>query len=154
MKVTIISGKQNSAKTTTLKKIVSQKDCLYLGYICESSSNKNIFYLRNVMSNEIIRLLQTHLCEYNQKIGKFYIVPNSFESAKKSLLSQVEENCNKDIVIVLDEVGALELSSSGYHDLIENLIQIDKDLIICVRDKYVEDVCKKYKFEDFEIIRV
>ncbi|MGD1821030.1 MAG: nucleoside-triphosphatase [Pleomorphochaeta sp.] len=154
MKVIIISGARNSSKTTTLKRLLSSSENKFLGYICENSDNKKKLYLRNLLDNKKIDILQTDEIINSERIGRYYIIPNSFEESRKVLLDQIEKIKEEDFIVVLDEIGALELSGSGYDALIKDLIKINKDLIICVRDTFVEDVCEKYKFNDVEIINV
>lgn len=154
MSVTIITGDRNSGKTTTLKNIIASNDKLYLGYISESLYNKEVYYLKNVYSNETIKILQTQECSHHQKIGKYFIVENSFEEAYLSLLKQIALFENKEVVFVLDEIGALELSSSGFDKLLVKLLEYSNDLIICVRRKFLEQVCNKYKIENYKLINV
>ncbi len=154
MKVIIISGERNSSKTTTLKRLLVSSENKFLGYICENSENKKKLYLRNLLDNKKIDILQTDEILNSERIGRYYIIPNSFEESRKVLLDQIEKIKEEDFIVVLDEIGALELSGSGYDALIKDLIKINRDLIICVRDTFVEDVCEKYKFNDVEIINV
>jgi nucleoside-triphosphatase THEP1 len=154
MKVTIISGPQNSSKTTTLKKYIKDHDQKYLGYVSESSANKSIFYLRNVYTHEIIKLMQVQDCLSNEKIGKYNILINAFEKSSETLLNQVSQFKGQDFVVVIDEIGRLELLNSGFDALLNKLIELDIDLILCVRDIFLEDVCKKYKFKEYTLIEV
>lgn len=154
MKVTVICGDRNSGKTTTLKKIIAKADRRYLGYVSESDNNKDVFYLRNVYTNEIIKVLQTEKCLSTQKIGKYFIRQNAFREAIKILLNQIESQMTEDFTLVLDEVGALELSGSGFNVVLEKIASSNISLIICVRKSFVEQVCSKYKFEDCNIINV
>jgi nucleoside-triphosphatase THEP1 len=154
MKVIIISGPQNSSKTTTLKKYIKEHNQNYLGYVSESSQNKSIYYLRNLLSNEIIKLMQVEDCLSNEKIGKYNILLNAFEKASETLLNQVSQFKGQDFVVVIDEVGRLELLNSGFDALLNKLIELDIDLILCVRDSFLEDVCKKYNFTEYKLIKV
>jgi len=154
MSVTIITGERNSGKTTTLKNIINSNETFYLGYISESSSNKENYYLKNVYSNETIKILQTQECLHHEKIGKYFIIENSFEIAYISLLKQIDLFMNKNITFVLDEIGALELSSSGFDKLLTKLLEYNNDLIICVRTKFLKEVCNKYKIENYKLINI
>ncbi len=151
MYVTIISGPKNSAKTTTLKNIVNKREKEYLGYLCESLNNKNNLFLRDLNTNETINLMQTTPCLHKDKVGKYFVHLNAFEKASTMLLKQIENSKNEDIVIVLDEVGYLELLDSGFDDLIKVLIYLNKDLLICIRDEFVKRVISKYRFENYKI---
>jgi len=154
MSVTIITGERNSGKTTTLKNIINSNETFYLGYISESSSNKENYYLKNVYSNETIKILQTQECLHHEKIGKYFIIENSFEIAYISLLKQIDLFMNENITFVLDEIGALELSSSGFDKLLTKLLEYNNDLIICVRTKFLKEVCNKYKIENYKLINI
>ncbi len=154
MSVTIITGERNSGKTTTLKNIINSNETFYLGYISESSSNKENYYLKNVYSNETIKILQTQECLHHEKIGKYFIIENSFEIAYISLLKQIDLFMNENITFVLDEIGALELASSGFDKLLTKLLEYNNDLIICVRTKFLKEVCNKYKIENYKLINI
>ena len=154
MNVTIISGERNSGKTTTLKKLIAKADRRFLGYVSESSADKNVFYLRNVYTNEIIKVLQTEKCLSNQKVGKYFVRQNAFREAIQILSNQIESQRSEDYTLVLDEVGSLELSGFGFNGILEKVSSLNISLIICVRDTFVEQVCSKYNFKDCEIIKV
>ncbi|MGD1822383.1 MAG: nucleoside-triphosphatase [Pleomorphochaeta sp.] len=154
MKVKIISGAKNSSKTTTLKSILEKSNEKYLGYICESDNEKNNYYLRNIYSNELFHIMQNEFIETKERIGQYYIIDNSFEKCSTVLFNQINEIEDQIDFIALDEVGLLELNGSGYNQTILKLIDLNYDLILCVRDVFVERVIEKYKFENVEIIRV
>lgn len=154
MKITIISGKRNSAKTTTLKRIVENKSEKFLGYFCESDKDKEVFYLRNVLNNDLITIMRTNLSNTKESIGKYNIIDNSFLLAEETLLSQIHELKGDNFSIVIDEIGRLELNGSGYNTLIKKLLKFNYDLIFCIRDEFVEDIIDKYDLSNIEIINV
>ena len=98
--------------------------------------------------------MQTNPCLHKDKVGKYFVHLNAFEKASTMLLKQIENSKNEDIVIVLDEVGYLELLDSGFDDLIKVLIYLNKDLLICIRDEFVKRVISKYRFENYKIINI
>lgn len=154
MKVRIISGKRNSSKTTTLKKIISKKEKRIIGYVCESDIDKNNYYLRNIISNDCFHIMQTTKIISKNRIGKYYIINDSFENAINLLKKQIEEAEAKNVEIAIDEIGRLELNNLGYNSLLNYLVKLDFDLILCIREDYVDDVINKYNLKNIEIIRV
>ncbi len=152
MHVTIISGARNSAKTTTLIKLIEENKDSYLGFVCLSDKNKNSYYLNNILTNDNYLIMQNTEINCKEKLGQFYIIDNSFFTISKILLEQIKEHGDK--VIALDEIGLLELKGSGYDDLLKQLVLLDKNLLLCVRDIFVDKVIQKYKLENVEIINV
>ena len=152
MNVTIISGSKNSAKTTTLINLVELNKENYLGYICLSDDNKNSYYLKNIITEDNYLIMQNTEIKSKERLGQYYIIDNSFFTISNILLEQIKDNTDK--VVALDEIGLLELNGSGYNNLLKELILLDMNLVLCVRDKFVEKVIEKYQFKNVKTIKV
>lgn len=152
MRVTIISGEKNSAKTTTLKQIVESNPDKYIGYTCLSYDNKNSFYLKNILTNNEFLIMQNTKIDCEVRLGQYYIIDGVFELISNILLQQIKETKNK--IIALDEIGKLELDGFGYDKLLNELVELDNDIVLCIRDKFVNKVIKKYNLKNIDIIKV
>ncbi len=65
------------------------------------------------------------------------------------------ERCRTSSVIMVDEVGKLELNGDGWSKFLHPLLSIKSVVHIwIVREKLVEDVCKKWDLAQTEIVHV
>ncbi len=88
----------------------------------------------------------------SENIGRFTICNDAVE-AGNSILDSAAAGANK--VIIIDEVGMLELDGKGWSENISYLAgKRDKDLIITVRSSFLEEVITKWKIVDPVVIDV
>lgn len=52
----------------------------------------------------------------------------------------------------IDEIGLLELSGTGFSTILEKILKTQRDIYITVRNRFVEDVIKKFKIRNYKII--
>jgi len=65
------------------------------------------------------------------------------------------ENCRKASVIIIDEVGKLELNNSGWANSLQPLLTLNTALHIwVVREKLVDAVRKKWQLDQVEIVDI
>ena len=154
----VVKGKVDSGKTTLIKGLI------------ENLSNKNItiggIYTQKIFENEekigydVIDIktntaetfLRTNHCNTCEKIGMFSIFPEGVKKGEQSLNS---ENTANYQLIVIDEVGLLELNGKGWAKCLDQLIQSGKNhLLIAVRDKFSEAVLNKWKIQHAIVLEV
>lgn len=154
MKVTIISADINSGKTTYVNNLVMANRSKYLGFISFSNSEKNFYYLEDIKTKSKIPLMDEIYEKDCKRIGKFFIKKDAFLMAKTLLLKQVDEY--SDPIVVLDEIGRLELNGEGFDSLLKELIDLKINMMLCVRKKFVSEVIQKYRFDkdDLNIVEV
>ncbi|MBK5200299.1 MAG: hypothetical protein JJE21_02065 [Spirochaetaceae bacterium] len=153
MKVTIISAERNSGKTTFAKNLISKNKNGFLGFLSYSSPSKDSFYLYDINNSNTIVLMSEKVNDNYERIGRFYIEPFAFDKAYDSLINQIGAFETKKC-IVIDEVGQLELDGYGFDRLINRLIELDENLLLCIRKCFVESVVFKYGFVDYTLIDV
>lgn len=54
--------------------------------------------------------------------------------------------------MVIDEVGRLELQGHGYANALRTLLEMQKDLYIAVRSRFVDDVVEEFGIKNYELI--
>jgi nucleoside-triphosphatase THEP1 len=87
-----------------------------------------------------------------ETIGKFYISPAGLEKGRSILSALVSE---KTGIVIIDEVGLLELQGRGWHNSISELLEkSSNNILMTVRDKYVDDVKKKWNLTEAIIFNV
>ena len=93
--------------------------------------------------------MNTMTCLQNKmnrlEIGKYKFSAISFEKAITQTIKSIELHPN---FIVVDEIGKLELNGLGFHRLIIELLQIETNLILVVRNSLVEEVKAHYKLNE------
>lgn len=150
MKVIIISADKNSGKTTYANNLIRKDRSKYLGFLSLSNNDKNSFYLQDINSDDKILLMDDVPRKNLERIGRFYIRPNAFNEVHDLLIEQIkEDDLNK--IVVIDEVGRLELSRKGFDVLLRELLEKRVSLLLCVRKCFVADVIRSYRLDKFEL---
>ena len=83
-------------------------------------------------------LLLTPYPLFVDKWKGWYINTSAFDKANKKLLSL------NNSVVVLDEVGMLEVENGGFSDYLFKATDMDIDLVISVRREYIDSVVSKF----------
>jgi len=163
----IITSEINSGKTATLEKIsnvLKAKNISVGGFlsIAEFEKGKKVAYhLKNITTDEKVPLATQKKFDTNIKnchpefisgsyempkqvrhdiTGKYYFYPEAFEKANDWLTDTRAFN-----VIIIDEVGPLEMRGGGFYELLSNLFQDFKGvLIVAVRTEILEEFQIKF----------
>lgn len=143
----IIEGMKNGGKTTAaleLKKAIPS----LRGFLSLSEEPKDEITLLDLDSGNRLPLMSRYF-KRDDRIGCYSLVKESF------LYASGFEAKEKDIVII-DEIGRLECSDSGFYFLLCNLLKCDITLIITVRNEYVKDVLNHFgmKAEIFSVNQI
>lgn len=153
--VFIITGTVGQGKTTNIEKIASvlKKNEIPVGGFYSPrimKNDKTIGYdIVNISNNQRTVFLRQANGEACERIGKFKIFDEGLKKGMEILNDT--ENC-KNKIVVIDEVGALELANRGWAGSIEHLTkQSEIDLIIAVRNSFIEKVIRKWNFNHYFI---
>lgn len=149
MEVIIVTAPRNSGKTTYLKKFCLSHNCI--GYIAESDEQKNLFYYEEFRSKKTFPSLTTEVHEDWSRIGKYYFKSEVFIELESFLDHLINESYD---YIVLDEIGKLELEGKGFDVILNKCIRQESNLVLVVRDIFVDDVIEKYKLQNAKVINV
>lgn len=145
--VKIISGERNSGKTAFIKKLL-ETGLPAEGFITVAlDGKKDVLYLQDIASGER-RLLMEASCWKKNKIGRYRFCPSTFKWAEKKLSQAVSG------IVVLDEVGRLELSGRGFDSLMRKLLCKDVELYVSVRKDYIESVVGHYGLSSYQLIEI
>jgi nucleoside-triphosphatase THEP1 len=151
----IISGKKNEGKTTLVKSLAKdlKNNSKTIGGIFSEKhiqNDKCIGYdIVDVNTGNRAQFLIEGNIPNCQKIMKFSIINDVLVFGNSTIKSAISE---KEIIII-DEIGLLELENGGWHKSLLKINQSkNKTFIITIRDIYVEDIIEKYNLADFYII--
>ena len=127
----IITGERGEGKTTYILSHFSR----FKGYITVHKGQE--YYLRDLETKEETLLLTPYPL-FVEKWKGWYINTLAFDKANKKLLSL------NNSVVVLDEVGMLEVENGGFSDYLFKATDMDIDLVISVRREYIDSVMSKF----------
>ncbi len=156
-KITIITGKKHSGKTSHLLKKIEElkgRGIAVGGLVSIGSFRDNSrydFILQDILTGEKMAFLSREECKTCKKIGRFHINPKAFDFG-----IQVLEKCLGDNIhtIVLDEIGPLELQNKGWTGIIPELLRSDADLIFMVRKELLQEVILKWNLNMAQIVKI
>lgn len=150
-KVTIITGDKHSGKTNRLLHLIEeqQNSGFSIGGLVAIGNFKNgirhSFYLKDINTNTKKQLMSREYCGNCEKIGSFYIDNKVYKWGvsiiEKLLVSSID-------TIVIDEIGILELEERGWYSVFKKLLKTKKNIVITVRDKFVDRVVGKFGIEN------
>ena len=147
----VVKGKVGSGKTSVIKELIENfksKNITIGGIYTQKifENDERIGYdVVDIKTNTAETFLRTNHCSNCEKIGMFSIFAQGVEQGKQSLNP---ENTEGDQLVVIDEVGMLELKGKGWAKNLEQLVQSGKKhLLIVVRDEFSEAVLEKWNIQ-------
>jgi len=151
-KIFIITGDRAEGKTTYTKKIINclkENNINVGGFIAErkmEGGDTTGYDLINVENDERQPFLRvtTELSGY--KIGKFTILPAGLSLGKMIIHQNLH---GEKRIVVIDEIGALELRGEGWADGLDELLnKSDNHLLMVVRNEFSGQVKEKWSLRD------
>jgi nucleoside-triphosphatase THEP1 len=154
-KVIIISGGVNSGKTTLLNSLVEElrnRNFKIAGLITENfydGSEKSGFDIIDVSSHEKRILCRKNGINSDIKAGNFFFSEDGIKFGESALKNIETDKCD---LIILDEIGNLELRGQGWSNSIDNLLMTSGiQMIFVVRDNLVNKVCRRWNIQPMAI---
>jgi nucleoside-triphosphatase THEP1 len=157
-KVSLICGAVGSGKSTyvqTVANLLTERR-LRVGGILSLRLTKNDettgYDLLDLSTNVTEKFLRFGKVPGKEQIGRFSIFPEGIEKGIRTLESATHDKF--DLVIV-DEVGRLELRGDGWSDILKKLIEMpETPLLITVREGLEQEIIDKWDISDYEIVKV
>jgi len=154
-KIYIVTGKIGAGKTSLIREIVSKlkmENCRVEGIVTTRILENEIttgYDILNVSANEKARFLRTFGDGAQQRIGKYFIYAEGLKSGEAAL------KINDAELIVIDEIGKLELEEKGWHKSLHEIIFHSKsNLLLSVREEVLNEVFDKYQISPETIFNV
>lgn len=152
----IITGEKSSGKTRFLTETATilKKNGIAVGgvYTKKVRENNEITSYRIVdaATDEEFPFLQKSTLETELRIGAFSIDSQGLAIGQKA----IEKSFNSDVVII-DEIGKLEMNGGGWHDAL-NLLPLEKQLyiLLSVRKEFVDEVIEKWNLHPASVHNV
>jgi nucleoside-triphosphatase THEP1 len=156
-KIIIITGGIGQGKTTQVQKIVAslkEKNIPVGGILCPRIMENGLtigYDIVDIGTNKREPFLRNNIDEGLQKIGKYSIFPQGLEKGISVLAESAADNCS---LVVIDEVGKLELNNQGWSANIAELVNGSSVLLFAVRDSFTEQVIQKWNLKDYSVFTV
>jgi nucleoside-triphosphatase THEP1 len=152
MKISIVTGPVHSGKTTFLQKLIKERKNV-AGIL--SPVINDFRYFQNCLNGEIKSMEITSEDPNVLQIGRFHFSQTAFDWASKILKTAINDHAE---VVVIDEIGPLELQNKGFAKLLRDILTQDDfngELIIVIREKILDEVLLffKIKKENVNIIK-
>jgi len=154
----IITGKRGEGKTTFLKKITSALKAEGLetkGFLSSAvykDGEKIGYRLLSISDNTEMNFISVneHFGEIN--LGKYYFSDEGLEWGNNILKSY---NGNDNDILIIDEIGPLELSGKGWSESLDNLATLTQfNMIWVVRKEFLDEVINKWNLSNPVIIDI
>jgi len=157
-KVFIVTGSIRGGKTTFVRKLIELLRSYNIkvgGILSERvmDGTRTIGYdLVNIETGKKVDFLRQKGECGDGTIGRFTICSKGLEEGKKILSSGMR---HKNNLVIIDEVGLLEIQNKGWSDGIYDLLEKSSNhLLITVRDSYVDQVKNKWNLKEAIIFNI
>lgn len=146
MMIYIFSGDIQSGKTTQLLQWCREKKTV-AGILTPVVNEKR--YFLNIRGGEKVAMEAAAGEKDVQAIGRFVFSSGAFAWAEKVLGDAMNTDAE---IIVVDEIGPLELQGKGFHNILQHLLQSKiKRLLLVVRSTKLEEVITAYDLHQHTI---
>ena len=156
-KINIITGNKHSGKTAKLLSLIKEMRLSgkkVSGIISRGTfknDKRNSFFVQDVSTGQEKLLMSTEPVNNSTKIGKFYINNEAFSWGKqvinRAILSDID-------VIVIDEIGRLEIDNGGWADIIPMVLRSEKEMFFIVREEWLKTFVDKFNIQEYNHIKV
>lgn len=144
----ILTGEKESGKTTLLKGLIDevQKKSISVSGILQigvwKENVRHGFDLLDIQTNDSIPLCRTDASDEGIVTGKFIFKPDAIQHGRSILsISKI----SKADVVIIDEIGPLELSGEGWAKPLSELAEhYTGILIIVVRKSLIDEMCRNF----------
>ena len=140
----IITGALNGGKSTVISSLIKDDKAPLQGFVSDKDSDG---YLLRSLKTGFTRRYLSKSEKFESRLGRWYLDPSCFDVVINEL-----GDINRGRVY-LDEVGRWELSGGGFDSALKLLVSHDIDLIITVRDDFLDDVIERYGLDNAQIIK-
>jgi len=156
-KIFIITGGIGQGKTTQIQKIVdslTKQNIPVRGIFAPRimENGETIGYnIVDIGTNEQEPFLRNNIDGDLPKIGKYSIFPKGLEKGINALAKSATDN---SILVIIDEIGKLELNNQGWSANVTELVNSQAVLLLAVRDSFAEQVIQKWNLKNYSSFTV
>jgi len=133
-----ITGKPRVGKSTLVKKIYDDlKDKFKIGGIITleiSKNNRRIGFKVIDLFSKREEIFSSIYFKTNYRVSKYFVDVEIFEKIAINAINFALENCD---IIIIDEIGKMEMFSKKFEDLIYKVLNSEKNIIAVLHREYV-----------------
>ncbi len=151
-KIFIVKGERAEGKTTFTGKVANHLKNAGVqtgGFLAERimTGNETTGYdLVNTENDERTPFLSVNEDRQTGRIGKFTILPGGLSAGKKILHRLANA---KNLLVIIDEVGALELRDDGWAACLTDILKkTNNHILLVVRNEFVNQVKTKWNLKN------
>ena len=148
-RIFILSGEKGSGKTSILQKLLPElklKNLTVTGILQIGLWKDDLRYgydILNIESGITIPLCRINAPDAGITAGPFKFYPEAIQFGKNAL--KVSTVAHYDVAII-DEIGPLELSGSGWANSLNDILQsFSGTMIIVIRNSHINDIISKFQ---------
>lgn len=144
----IISSKPGVGKTTLVKELLSYIKVSVCGFYTEEikENNKRVgFKVVNLADKEEAILAHVYI-EGPRRVGKYKVNIKDFEPMAIKVLEQALKG--KEGLVIIDEIGRMELFSRAFRQLVIKLLSSRKNVIFTIKTDWVKNWVRKIQDKD------
>lgn len=158
-KVFILTGHIGQGKTTFIQKIVENFQSkgiavggIYSPRVMEGETTVG-YDIIDINTTEKEVFLRQNTLDDNMKIGRFNINLQGLQKGVKAIKDS--NNTANTQIVVIDEVGLLELQNQGWAGNIEELVRSSQNhILLVIRDRFVEKVIEKWELNNYQVFNI
>jgi len=135
-----ISGNPMSGKTSLIKRLIEEigKDRFFGFYTEEIRENKKRIGFKIVTTYGDEKILSKVDIITPYRVGKYYVIKENLDKVSRYIIENLEENSKR--IIIIDEIGPMEMYSEAFNELIRIVLKKDINLIATVHRKLLHIV--------------
>jgi nucleoside-triphosphatase len=151
-----ITGKPRIGKSTVIKEVIGRlkAEGITMGGMLTSDMHERGrrvgFSIEDINSG--VKGVLAHMHQRGTKVGKYGVNLIDLDSIGTNSIKAAVSSSDMAVIIV-DEIGPMELKSKRFINAIEEVIQSDKHLIVSVHQRSEHELVRRIK-RDFEIFVV
>jgi nucleoside-triphosphatase THEP1 len=159
MKVFIVTGEKNYGKTRYIQELsellnvhnIEQAGFLSIG-ILDKEGTKD-FEIQDINSYRSMHLASRNACPgYSKMNESFYFNPEAIQLGNSLIQDALD---NKTDVIIIDEIGPIELSEKVWYTALIEVFKIEIPVVILsVRKGLTQAVIEKFGIRDYRVIDI
>jgi nucleoside-triphosphatase THEP1 len=157
-KVFIVTGSIRGGKTTFVKKLIEllkSNNIIVGGILSERVMDGSVtigYDLLNIETGKKTDFLRQNDDFGDGTIGRFTISSDGLGEGRKILSSGIQ---NKNDLVIIDEVGLLEIQDKGWSACIDELLEKSSNpLLFTVRDSFIDKVINKWNLREVFIFDI